>query len=99
MKKCRVLICLLMILTIGGVLTACSRSESEVPYSEIDSITVDESITSSDFTGFSNETFDISQITLNVKYKDGEDEFGNVVPGEVVTIQAWAGTWLVCHGW
>ena len=92
MKKSRVLICLMMILLLGGVLFACSDNNSEegVNYPEIASVTVDEAILSSDFTGFSNETFDISQITLYIHYKDTEDESGNVVPGEVTTIQA---TW------
>lgn len=90
MKRSRIWICLLMILVISGILTACNKSNDGVPYSEIDSISVDEAITSSDFTGFSNETFDISQILLKIKYKDSEDEFGNIVPGEVVTVPA---TW------
>ena len=85
-RTSKILICALLVAVIGLIASACS--ENQIRYADIESIDVEERLRSEDFPGFPVETFDISQITLVIKYKDGVDENGATVAGETVNKKA-----------
>ena len=85
-KTTEILLLAALIVILAFLAVSCSGSG--IKYSDIDKIDVDERLRSEDFTGFPLETFDISQITLVIKYKDTVDENGATITGETITKQA-----------
>ena len=87
MKK-KILISIILIVAIIGIMfliSACSnKTDEDVDYANIDSITVDpeQGLT------FAIGSFDISNILVTIKYKDTYDDNGNLVQGETLTVNA-----------
>ena len=87
MKK-KILISIILIFVIIGTLfliSACSnKSDEDVDYANIDTITVDpeQGLT------FAIGSFDISNVLVTIKYKDTYDDNGNLVQGETLTVNA-----------
>lgn len=89
MKKIlKIVLCITLTAAIGILAVSCKGDDEEIDYSQIESVTVDPTVTAADFEGFALSTFDISQITLIVKYKDSTDDAGNTVAGETKTTPA-----------
>ena len=90
-KRSYTLLSIILLLIVACTAVACSNNtedEDAIDYSMIESIKVDESITSKDFEGFALSDFSMDKITLVVKYKTTYDEYNNEIPGEIKTMQA-----------
>lgn len=89
-KSSYILLSIILLLTVAFLSFACTPATDEdaIDYTMIESIKVDDNITSKNFEGFALSDFSIEKITLVVKYKTTYDEYDNEIPGEIKTMQA-----------
>ena len=89
-KSSYILLSIILLLTVAFLSFACTPATDEdaIDYTMIESIRVDDNITSKNFEGFALSDFSIEKITLVVKYKTTYDEYDNEIPGEIKTMQA-----------